>query len=86
MLGTFPIVRRHDKAAFGQNGAKAMILAYINALAAGNSDTERGRPNRRFTFAAKPATILQDLSHPYPIAAQWRRRKERYATQRTPHQ
>ena len=39
ILDTFPIVRRHDKAAFGHYRTKAMILAYYNALAAGDTDT-----------------------------------------------
>ena len=40
ILDTFPIVRRHDKAAFGHYRTKAMILAYHNALAAGDSSTD----------------------------------------------
>ena len=40
ILDTFPIVRRHDKAAFGHYRTKAMILAYYNALAAGDTDTD----------------------------------------------
>ena len=40
ILDTFPIVRRHDKAAFGHYRTKAMILAYYNALAAGDTDVE----------------------------------------------
>ena len=40
ILDTFPIVRRHDKAAFGHYRTKAMILAYHNALAAGDTDTD----------------------------------------------
>ena len=40
ILGTFPIVRRHDKAAFGHYRTKEMILAYYNALAAGDTDTD----------------------------------------------
>ena len=39
ILDTFPIVRRHDKAAFGHYRTKAMVLAYYNALAAGDTDT-----------------------------------------------
>ena len=39
ILDTFPIVRRHDKAAFGHYRTKAMILAYFNALAAGDTST-----------------------------------------------
>ena len=37
ILDTFPIVRRQDKAAFGHYRTKAMILAYMNALAAGDT-------------------------------------------------
>ena len=40
ILDTFPIVRRHDQAAFGHYRTKAMVLAYINALAAGDTETE----------------------------------------------
>ena len=39
ILDTFPIVRRHDKAAFGHYRTKAMVLAYFNALAAGDTTT-----------------------------------------------
>ena len=40
ILDTFPIVRRHDKAAFGNYRTKEMILAYYNALNAGDTDTD----------------------------------------------
>ena len=40
ILDTFPIVRRHDKAAFGHYRTKAMVLAYYNALAAGDTTTD----------------------------------------------
>ena len=40
ILDTFPIVRRHDKAAFGTYRTKEMILAYYNALNAGDTDTD----------------------------------------------
>ena len=40
ILDTFPIVRRHDQAAFGHYRTKDMILAYYNALAAGDSGTD----------------------------------------------
>ena len=40
ILDTFPIVRRHDQAAFGHYRTKALILAYFNALAAGDTDTD----------------------------------------------
>ena len=40
ILDTFPIVRRHDEAAFGHYRTKEMILAYYNALAAGDTDTD----------------------------------------------
>ncbi len=36
ILDTFPIVRRHDEAAFGNYRTKEMVLAYYNALAAGD--------------------------------------------------
>ncbi len=40
ILDTFPIVRRHDKAEFGTYPTKEMILAYYNALNAGDTDTD----------------------------------------------
>ena len=40
ILDTFPIVRRHDKAAFGTYRTKDMVLAYYNALAAGDTATD----------------------------------------------
>ena len=39
-LDTFPIVRRHDKAAFGTYRTKDMVLAYYNALAAGDTEVD----------------------------------------------
>ena len=39
VLDTFPIVRREDEADFGKYRTKEMILAYMNALAAGDTDT-----------------------------------------------
>ncbi len=38
VLDTFPIVKRQDEAAFGRFRTKDLILAYYNALAAGNLD------------------------------------------------
>ena len=40
VLDTFPIVRRQDEAAFGRYRTKDMILAYMNALAAGDTETD----------------------------------------------
>ncbi len=40
ILDTFPIVRRHDEAAFGTYRTKEMVLAYYNALDAGDTDVE----------------------------------------------
>ena len=40
ILDTFPIVHRHDKAAFGHYRTKSMALVYYNALAAGDTDTD----------------------------------------------
>ena len=40
ILDTFPIVRRRDEAAFGHYRTKEMVLAYYNALAAGDTDVE----------------------------------------------
>ena len=39
MLDTFPIVRKQDEAAFGRYRTRALILAYMNALAAGDTET-----------------------------------------------
>ena len=39
VLDTFPIVRREDEALFGNYRTKKMILAYMNALTAGDTDT-----------------------------------------------
>ena len=39
ILNTFPIVRRNDKAAFGTYRTRDMTLAYMNALAAGDTET-----------------------------------------------
>ena len=39
ILNTFPIVRRQDKAAFGTYRTRDMTLAYMNALAAGDTET-----------------------------------------------
>ena len=39
VLGTFPIVRRRDEAAFGRYLTRDIILAYLNALAAGDTET-----------------------------------------------
>ena len=39
VLDTFPIVRREDEAQFGNYRTKRMILAYMNALTAGDTDT-----------------------------------------------
>ena len=39
VLETFPIVRRQDEAEFGTYRTKDMVLAYMNALAAGDTET-----------------------------------------------
>ena len=36
MLDTFPIVRREDEKRFGRYRTKGMVLAYMNALSAGD--------------------------------------------------
>ena len=38
ILATFPIVRREDEAAFGTYRTRDMTLAYMNALAAGDTE------------------------------------------------
>ena len=40
ILDTFPIVRREDEKAFGRYRTRDMILAYMNALAAGDTETD----------------------------------------------
>ena len=39
VLDTFPIVRREDEKAFGHYRTRSLILAYMNALAAGDAET-----------------------------------------------
>ena len=39
ILSTFPIVKREDEAQFGSYRTRDLILAYINALAAGDTET-----------------------------------------------
>ena len=39
VLGTFPIVRREDRAVFGRYRTRDLILAYMSALAAGDTET-----------------------------------------------
>ena len=40
VLSTFPIVRKEDKAAFGHYRTRDLILAYMNALSAGDTETQ----------------------------------------------
>ena len=61
ILDTFPIVRRHDEAAFGHYRTKAMVLAYYNALAAGDTRHRCGRLRRDFALEAKSARMHQTL-------------------------
>ena len=39
VLDTFPIVRREDEKQFGHYRTRDMVLAYMNALAAGDAET-----------------------------------------------
>ena len=39
VLGTFPIIRREDEKAFGRYRTRDLILAYMSALAAGDTET-----------------------------------------------
>ena len=39
VLETFPIVRREDEAAFGSFRTRNLVLAYMNALSAGDTGT-----------------------------------------------
>ena len=40
ILDTFPIIQRQDQAAFNRYRTKDLILAYMNALAAGDTETD----------------------------------------------
>ena len=40
IMDTFPIVRRQDVDEFGSYRTKEMVLAYMNALAAGDTETD----------------------------------------------
>ena len=40
VLDTFPIVRKEDKAAFDRYRTRDLILAYMNALSAGDTETQ----------------------------------------------
>ena len=40
VLSTFPIVRREDEAAFGSYRTRDLVLAYMNALAAGDTEPD----------------------------------------------
>ena len=40
ILSTFPIIQRHDEAEFGHYRTRALILAYMNALAAGDTESQ----------------------------------------------
>ena len=40
VLDTFPIVRKEDEAAFGHYRTRDLILAYMNALSAGDTETQ----------------------------------------------
>ena len=39
VMETFPIVRREDEAAFGSFRTRDLVLAYMNALSAGDTGT-----------------------------------------------
>ena len=39
VLDTFPIIRRQDEAEFGRYRSRALVLAYMNALAAGDTES-----------------------------------------------
>ena len=41
MLSTFPIIQRHDQVAFNRYRTNALNLAYMNALAAGDTEFHR---------------------------------------------
>ena len=39
VFDTFPIVRRDDETTFGHYRTKALVLAYMNALSVGDTET-----------------------------------------------
>ena len=39
VMDTFPIVRRQDEAEFGRYRTRDLVLAYMNAVAAGDTET-----------------------------------------------
>ena len=39
VLGTFPIIRREDEKEFDKYRTRDLVLAYMNALAAGDTET-----------------------------------------------
>lgn len=43
VLDTFPIVREQDEAAFGHYRTRELVLGYMNALAAGDTETVLAR-------------------------------------------
>ena len=55
VLGTFPIVRRQDEAAFGSYRTRDLVLAYMNALAAGTPKRMWRCRDRRFASALPSA-------------------------------
>ena len=57
ILDTFPIVRRHDEAAFGRYRTKEMVLAYYNALDVGGYGCGGGGL-RAFRGSASGASAL----------------------------
>ena len=40
ILSTFPIIQRQDEAEFGHYRTKSLILAYMNALSAGDTESQ----------------------------------------------
>ena len=52
VLDTFPIVSRQDEAGFGRYRTRDLVLAYMNALAAGDTETVMSAQGRHRLAAA----------------------------------
>ena len=66
-MGTFPIVRRQDgESAFGSYRTRDMVLAYMNALAAGDVETEGGGVGSQLPdyFLASRSIVVRGVSGP----------------------
>ena len=66
VMGTFPIVRRQDEAAFGSYRTRDMVLAYMSALAAGDVETSGGGVGSQLPdyFLASRSIVVRGVSGP----------------------